>query len=61
LREACEAVACVNHLLVAGRAARREAFLSRLPELRSLASLINSEFDRRLQAVKATVAAIQSF
>jgi hypothetical protein len=50
-----------QHLLVAGRAARGEAFfVSSTPELQSLVSLINSGFDRRLHAVKATVAAIQS-
>jgi hypothetical protein len=60
LKEAYRAAGCIHGLVVSARAARDDDFFTTPTDLRALITLVNAEFERRLQLVKATLASMQS-
>jgi hypothetical protein len=60
LKEAYRAAGCIHDLVVSARAARDDDFFTTPTDLRALITLVNAEFERRLQLVKATIASMQS-
>jgi hypothetical protein len=60
LREAYHAAACIHSLVVAARSARDDDAFTTSADSRALLTLVNAEFERRLQLAKATIAAMQS-
>jgi hypothetical protein len=60
LREAYRAAGCIQNLVVSARAERDDEFFAAPTDLRALITLVNSEFERRLQLAKATIASMQS-
>jgi hypothetical protein len=60
LKEAYRAAGCIHSLVVSARAAREDDFFTTATDLRALITLVNAEFERRLQLVKATIASMQS-
>jgi hypothetical protein len=60
LREAYRAAASIHNLVVAARSARDDEAFTPSADSRALLTLVNTEFERRLQLAKATIAAMQS-
>jgi hypothetical protein len=60
LKEAYRAAACIQGLVVSARATADDDLFTAPTDLRALITLVNAEFERRLQLVKATIASMQS-
>ena len=56
LSEVYRAAACVHDLLLQARGSRRDESHVRHLEVKALVALVNSEFERRMQTAKATMA-----
>jgi hypothetical protein len=60
LREAYHAAACIHDLVASARAARDDELRVASTELHALVKLVNTEFERRVQLVKTTLASMRT-